>query len=73
MESEVLIQYKKPSFWFFPLINFSIESGWFGFLELLRVMTLGMFHLISFPLGMQTSFSTIGFLGVVSFLIDGFF
>jgi hypothetical protein len=73
MDSEVLLQDKKPKFYLFPLLNFSIEGWWFGFLELFRVMTLGMFPLLYFPLGMQTSFATRRFLGVVSFLTRGFF
>jgi hypothetical protein len=73
MEFEVLLQAKQPNFYFFPLINLSIEGGWFGFLEIFRVMTLGRFSLLYFPLGMRTSFATRGFLGVVSFLAGGFF
>jgi len=52
MDSEVLLQSRKPNFFFLSLLNFSIELGWFGFLELFRVMTLGMSPLLYFPLGM---------------------
>jgi hypothetical protein len=52
MESKVLLQAKEPNFYFFPLHNFSIEGGWFGFIELFRVRALGMFPLLYFPLGM---------------------
>jgi hypothetical protein len=65
MDYEVHIQDEYPNFFFFPLLNLSIEGGSFGFIEIFSVMTLGMFPLLSSRLGMGTSFSTRIFLDLL--------